>query len=110
MINEVILVGKVAKKPELGQTNNGHKITSVVLETVRHFKNSYGIYESDYLEVTLWRGMAQSICETCEMGSMIAVKGRIQSRTYLNEDNRGYGSLEIVAEKITLLDKYFRHD
>lgn len=106
MINEVIIVGKVAKKPELGQTNNGHKITNVVLETVRHFKNSYGIYESDYLEVTLWRGMAQTICETCERGSLVAVKGRIQSKSYLSEDNRNYGNLEIVAEKVTILDKY----
>lgn len=107
MINEVILVGKIAKQPELAQTNNGHKVSNVVIETVRHYKNSYGIYESDFLEVTLWRGMAQSICETCHLGSMIAIKGRIQSRTYLEEDNRHYASLEIIAEKVTVLDPYF---
>ena len=88
MINEVILVGKVVKQPQLSQTTNGHHISNVVLETVRHYKNSFGIYESDFLAVTLWRGMAQTICDTCEIGSLIAVKGRIQSQTYLEQDNR----------------------
>ncbi len=109
MINEVILVGKVVKQPQLSQTTNGHHISNVVLETVRHYKNSFGIYESDFLAVTLWRGMAQTICDTCEIGSLIAVKGRIQSQTYLEQDNRHYGCLEIVAEKVTILDKYFPH-
>lgn len=107
MINEVILVGKIAKKPELAKTNNGYLVSNVVLETVRHYKNSYGAYESDFLEVTLWRGMAQAICDTCYVGSMIAIKGRIQNRNYLEEENRHYGSLEIIAEKVTILDKYF---
>lgn len=109
MLNEVIVVGKIAKEPELCQTNNGHHISNIVLETIRNYKNSYGIYESDFLQVTLWKGMAQTIYDTCHVGSMIAVKGRIQTRTYLEEDNRHYGCLEIVAEKVTILDKYFQN-
>lgn len=108
MVNEVILVGKIAKTPQLSKTANGNSITNIVIETVRHYKNSYGIYESDFLVVTLWRGMAQMICETCEVGSMLALKGRIQSQTYLEEDNRHFGCLEIVAEKVTILDQYFK--
>lgn len=108
MINEIILVGKIAKEPQLAQTNNGYHVSNVVLETVRHYKNSYGIYESDFLEVTLWRGMAQTICDTCSIGSMIAIKGRVQSRTYLEEENKHFGSLEIIAEKVTILDQYFQ--
>lgn len=108
MVNEVIIVGKIAKTPTLSTTNNGHNVSNIVLETVRHFKNGYGIYESDFFEVTLWRGMAQTICETCDVGSIIALKGRIQTRTYLDESNRHYANLEIIAEKVTILDPYFR--
>lgn len=106
MINEVILIGTIAKEPELAKTSNNHPVSNIVMETVRHYKNSYGIYESDFLEVTLWKGMAKTICDTCQVGSLIAIKGRIQSQTYLEETNRHYGTLEIIAEKVMLLDKY----
>lgn len=106
MINEVIIVGKLAKDPILNQTNSGHKISNIILETVRHYKNSYGLYESDFIEITLWHGMAQTICDTCEIGSMIAVKGRIQPRTFLEETHKHYSCLEIIAEKVTILDSY----
>lgn len=110
MINEIILVGKLVKEPILNQTTLGHKVSNIVLETIRHYKNSYGIYESDYLEVTLWRGMAQTICDTCTIGSIIAIKGRIQPRTNLEDTHKQYKSLEIIAEKVTILDSYIKRN
>lgn len=110
MINEVILVGKLVKEPVLNETISGHKVSNIILETVRHFKNSYGLYEHDFIEVTLWKGIAQTICDTCKIGSVIAVKGRIQPRTYLEEKHKHYTSLEIIAEKITILDSYFEKE
>lgn len=107
MINEVIIVGKLVKDPVLNETVAGHKVSNIVLETVRHYKNSYGLYESDFFEITLWRGIAQTICETCHVGSMIAIKGRIQPRVYLENNNKNFGCLEIIAEKVTILDSYF---
>jgi len=108
MVNEVIIVGKLVKVPTLNETHNGYKVCNILLETVRHYKNSYGLYESDFLEVTLWRGIAQTICDTCEVGSMIAIKGRIQPREHLAEDHKYFGCLEIIAEKVTILDSYFQ--
>ena len=110
MINEVIIVGKLAKEPHLNQTNSGHKISNIVLETVRHYKNSYGLYESDFLEITLWHGMAQTICETCKVGSFIAVKGRIQPRTFLEVAHKHFCCLEIIAEKVSILDSSLKKD
>ena len=40
MVNEVIVVGKLAKEPVLNQTNTGQKVSNIVLETIRHYKNS----------------------------------------------------------------------
>lgn len=107
MINEVILVGKLVKEPILNKTTSGLKVSNIILETVRHFKNSYGLYEHDFIEVTLWKGIAQTICDTCQIGSVIAVKGRIQPRSYLEENHKHYTNLEIIAEKVTILDAYF---
>ena len=106
MVNEVIIVGKLVKEPVLNQTNNGLKVSNITLETVRHYKNSLGIYESDFLDITLWKGMAQTICETCDVGSTIAIKGRLQPRVYLETDHKYFGCLEIIAEKVTILDPY----
>lgn len=107
MLNEVILVGKIVKIPEISKTNTGTVVTNVILETVRHYKNSFGIYESDFIEITVWRGMAQTLVDGCELGSIIAVKGRIQTRTYAQDEKRHSSCLEIIAEKITILDSYF---
>ena len=108
MVNEVIVVGKLAKEPVLNQTNTGQKVSNIVLETIRHYKNSYGLYDSDFFEITLWRGMAQTICDTCEIGSIIAIKGRLQPRVYLETGDKNYGCLEIVAEKVSILDAHIK--
>lgn len=107
MVNEIVLVGRLAKEPILNQTTLGHKVSNIVLETIRHYKNSYGLYESDFIEVTLWRGIAQTICETCHVGSIIAIKGRVQVRSFIETEQQVTKSLEIIAEKVSILDSYF---
>lgn len=72
------------------------------------FKNGLGAYESDYVTVSLWRGIAEMIIETALPGSMIAIKGRLHSRTFECSDSKVITSIEVIAEHVSLLDKYFR--
>lgn len=108
MVNEVILVGKIVKVPEISKTAAGTAVTNVVIQTVRHYKNSLGIHESDFLEITIWRGLAQSLVESCDVGSIVAFKGCIQSRNYAQDERHHQSCLEIIAEKYTILDSYFK--
>jgi len=103
MLNQVVLVGRLVKDPELQVTENGKKITTVTLAVPRSYKNMSGEYDTDFLECTMWTNVAENTTEYCHSGDMIGVKGRIQSRVIENDDGTRKKKTEIVAEKVTFL-------
>lgn len=103
MLNQVVLVGRIVKTPELRVTETGKKTTTVTLAVPRNYKNMEGEYETDFLDCTLWTNVAENTTEYCQTGDMVGVKGRIQTRIIQNEDGSKKKRTEIVAEKVTFL-------
>lgn len=64
--------------------------------------NSEGEYESDFINCTLWTGIAENTAEYCKKGDLLGVKGRIQTRVYEKDEEKKFIS-EVVAEKVTFL-------
>ncbi len=104
MLNSVILVGRLTKDPEVLETENNIKRSSVVVAVPRNFKNQDGKYDTDFIRCTLWNIVAEHTCEYCKKGDIIGVKGRIQSSTYESEGKIKY-SMEVIAEKISFLSE-----
>lgn len=102
MLNQTVIVGRIAKAPELRETENGKKVTNVTLAVPRSFKNAEGIYETDFINCVLWKGIAESTVEYCKKGDLVGVKGRIQTRVYEKDEEKKY-TTEVVAEKVTFL-------
>lgn len=103
MLNQTVIVGRIARDPELRETENGKKVTNVTLAVPRSFKNSNGEYETDFINCVLWKGIAESTVEYCHKGDLVGVKGRIQSREYTNSEDEKRHIVEVVAEKVTFL-------
>lgn len=103
MLNQVVLVGRLVKDPELQVTDSGKKITTVTLAVPRSYKNMSGEYDTDFLECTMWTNVAENTTEYCHSGDMIGVKGRVQSRVIETPDGTRKKKTEIVAEKVTFL-------
>lgn len=103
MLNQVVLVGRLVKTPELRITENGKKTSKITLAVPRNYKNMDGEYDTDFLECTLWTNVAENTSEYCQAGDMVGVKGRIQTRVIKNEDGTKKKKTEIVAEKVTFL-------
>ena len=103
MLNQVVLVGRIVKNPELRVTETGKKVTTVTLAVPRSYKNSSGEYDTDFLDCTLWTNVAENTVEYCQTGDMVGVKGRIQSRVFEDDDGNKSKRTEIVAEKVTFL-------
>ena len=103
MLNQVVLVGRIVKTPELRITDTGKKTATVTLAVPRNYKNMNGEYDTDFLECTLWTNIAENTTEYCQTGDMVGVKGRIQTRIIHNEDGTKKKKTEIVAEKVTFL-------
>ena len=103
MLNQIVLVGRIVKTPELRTTENGKKTATVTLAVPRNYKNMNGEYDTDFLDCTLWTNVAENTAEYCQTGDMVGVKGRIQTRVITAEDGSKKKKTEIVAEKVTFL-------
>jgi single-strand DNA-binding protein len=103
MLNQVVLVGRIVKTPELRVTETGKKTATVTLAVPRNYKNMNGEYDTDFLDCTLWTNVAENTTEYCQTGDMVGVKGRIQTRIIQNEDGSKKKKTEIIAEKVTFL-------
>ena len=103
MLNQVVLVGRLVKTPELKLTENGKKISRITLAVPRNYKNMDGEYDTDFLDCTLWTNVAENTSEYCQTGDMIGVKGRIQTRVIENDDGSKKKRTEIIAERVTFL-------
>ena len=103
MLNQVVLVGRLTKEAEVKELEEGKKVGHINLAIPRAFKNADGVYETDFIDCTLWNGVASSVLEYCKKGDIVGVKGRLQTANYENEDGTKVYKLELVAEKVTFL-------
>ena len=94
MMNQLVLVGRLANELELKKSENGKTFCYIQLAVNRSFKNIDGIYETDIIPCILWDTVANHSVEYLQKGDVIGIKGRIQ----MNDDN-----IEIIAEKVTFL-------
>lgn len=103
MINTCILEGKLVSISELKETDKGIKYASLRLEVVRAFRNSDGQYDSDLIDVDLWRGVAETCTKYATVGDIIGIQARIQSSQLSTADGRPFLAYGFVAEKVSFL-------
>lgn len=98
MLNQIVLVGRLVQDPEIKELENGAKTSYITLAVSRSYKNTDGIYETDFIPCLLYKGIAENTAEYCKKGGVIGVKGRIQTK---QEEDKTI--IEIVAERVTFL-------
>lgn len=103
MVNQLIVIGRLVKEPELRKTDTGKNVTNITLAVPRSFKNVNGEYETDYIDCVLWSAVAESTTEYCKKGDLLGVKGRIQTRKYETDDEKVRQVTEVIAEKVSFL-------
>jgi single-strand DNA-binding protein len=103
MINQVILVGRLTKDPELRYTADGTAVANVTLAVNRNFRNANGMVDTDFVNCTLWRRVAENTANYCRKGSIIGVTGRIQTRNYENQEGKRVYVTEVVAESVRFM-------
>ncbi len=103
MINQIMLVCRLVRTPDLFLTETGKKGSFITLAVGRPYKNQNGEYDTDFIDCTLWTGIAESTAEYCKSGDIIGIRGRIQTRIADNEDGSKEKIMEIVADKVTFL-------
>lgn len=104
MINNVVLVGRLTKEPDLRYTNNGTATASFTLAVNRSFKNANGDREADFINCVIWRKAAETLANYARKGTLLGITGRIQTRNYENQQGQRVYVTEVVVENFQLLE------
>ncbi len=106
MLNQVVLIGRLTHDPELRYTpGNGVPVATFSLAVNRPFTNQQGERETDFINIVTWRKQAENCANYLKKGSLAAVTGRLQIRSYENNEGVKRTVAEVVADRVTFLDR-----
>lgn len=74
MLNQVVIVGRLTKDPELKQTESGKKVSTITLAVSRMYKDENGEYQTDFINCVLWEGIAQNTKQYVKSGDLLGIK------------------------------------
>ena len=99
-MNKVILIGNLTRDPELTTTTSGISVCRFSLAVSRRFTNSEGERETDFINIVVWRNLADNCHKFLRKGSKAAVVGNLQTRSYDAQDGTKRYVTEVVAEEV----------
>lgn len=102
-MNKVFLIGNLTRDPELTETSSGTQICRFGMAVNRQYTSSDGERETDFFNVTAWRGTAENIARYCRKDHKVAVLGSIQIRSYEDRDGVKRTAVDIVAQDVEFL-------
>ena len=98
-MNKVILMGRLTKDIEMRQTPNGVSLVRFSIAVTRRFKNSNGEYDADFINCVAWRKTGEFIARYFQKGSMIAIVGSIQTRSWDGNDGKKQYATEVIVDE-----------
>lgn len=101
-INRVCIIGRLTRQPELRVSPNGVSVTTFTLAVDRRPDKS-GQKEADFIDIVVFGNTAEAICRHLDKGSLVAVEGRIQTRSYETKDGQRRKVFEIIGDNVQFL-------
>jgi single-strand DNA-binding protein len=105
MINRVILIGRLVRDPELRTLPSGQAMTRFSLAVDLGFANGQGQREADFIDVVVWRALAERVAEYLRRGRLVGIEGRLQVRRYETAAGKRRKAAEVVADRVRFLDR-----
>lgn len=104
MINNVVLVGRIVREPELRYTPQNTAVATFTLAGNRRFKNAQGEREADFINCVIWRQPAENLANWAKKGALVGITGSIQVRNYENKDGQRVYVTEVLADNFQMLE------
>ena len=102
-MNKVFLIGRLTRDPELRYTGSNVAVCSFAIAVNRNFTNASGEREADFINVVVWRKQAENVKNYLSQGSQVAIDGRIQTRSYDDQNGNKRYVTEVVADNVEFL-------
>ncbi len=101
MLNHIVIMGRLARDPELRHTQSGTPVASFRLAVDRDFKDkNTGERQTDWIDVVAWRGTGEFVSRYFAKGRMAVVEGRLQIRDWTDKDGNRRTAAEVVADNV----------
>ncbi len=100
MLNHIAIMGRLVADPELRRTRKGTAVCSFRIACDRDHKNADGEYETDFIDVVAWNGLAENIARYFAKGRMAVIDGRLQIRPWTDRDGARRYATEILASRV----------
>ena len=104
MMNNVTLIGRVARDIELKKTQSGVSVATIVVAVDRDFAPN-GKREADFISIEVWNKVAEYCAKNIEKGRLISVQGSIKTNRYETKDGQKRSNFVVRANRITTLEK-----
>lgn len=101
-MNSVNLVGNLTKDVDMRYTPNGKAVSTFTLAVDRPYTNNEGVRDADFIRIVTWGKSAETVATYCGKGSLVAITGRINTRTY-EKEGRTIFVTEVYANKVQFL-------
>ena len=102
-MNKVILIGNLTRDPELTETPSGVPVCKFALAVSRDYTNANNERETDFFNITVWRGRAENCGKYLKKGNKVAVVGRLHNRSYDDKDGNKRYVTDIIADEVEFL-------
>lgn len=97
MLNHIVIMGRLARDPELRRTGSGIAVASFTVGVERDFAQD-GTKEVDWIDCVAWRQTGEFVSRYFRKGNMIVVKGRLQIRSWTDKEGNKRKTAEVVAD------------
>ena len=104
-MNKFIGIGRLTKEIELRETNNGRSVVSNTIAIKNDFKNANGEYDSEFINIQVWGKTAEFLAQYAQKGMLVAIEGRITTRSYDDADGNKRYVTEVICNSVELLEK-----
>ena len=99
-MNKIMLMGRLTADPELRTTPSGTSVTSFTIAVSREYARSGEERQTDFFDIVAWQGRAEFVTKYFSKGSMIALCGSLQTRSYVDKNGNNRKAYEVVADNI----------
>lgn len=100
MLNTITMGGRICNDVELKTTNTGTEVCSFTIACERDFKNQNGEKQTDFVDVVTFRNTAVFVSKYFAKGRMAIVNGRLQTRTWEDQNGNKRKAVEILADNV----------
>jgi len=100
-MNSVALVGRLTRDVDMRYTKNGNAVANFSLAVDRQYSRDD---EADFVDITVWRKLAENCSKHIGKGRLVAVSGRLQQDRWENDQGQNRSKVKVVADTVQFLD------